>query len=90
MRCYRTIQQTRVAVYLPIYLEPAAMFSIALVTLGITAALSFATPAKRAPVLEVSLTGMSNAVDSPYELTAYAVKPRLMSTPSTTSRSPPL
>ncbi|KAI0368404.1 Metalloprotease [Pilatotrama ljubarskyi] len=32
------------------------MFSLALVTLGITAALSFATPAKRAPALEVSLT----------------------------------
>ncbi|KAH9887669.1 Metalloprotease [Cubamyces lactineus] len=32
------------------------MFPIALITLGITAALSLATPAKRAPALEVSLT----------------------------------
>ncbi|KAI9060880.1 Metalloprotease [Trametes sanguinea] len=32
------------------------MFSLALVTLGITTALSLATPAKRAPALEVSLT----------------------------------
>ncbi|OBZ67072.1 Peptidyl-Lys metalloendopeptidase [Grifola frondosa] len=32
------------------------MLSLTLITLGITAALSFATPAKRVPALEVSLT----------------------------------
>ena len=35
------------------------MFSLALLTLIITTALSFATPAKRAPALEISLSGKS-------------------------------
>lgn len=36
---------------------PVAMFSLALLTLGATAMLSFATPAKRAPALEISVSG---------------------------------
>ncbi|KAI0337151.1 Metalloprotease [Trametopsis cervina] len=38
------------------------MFSLALLTLAVTTALSFATPAKRAPALEVSLSAPSSVV----------------------------
>lgn len=39
------------------------MFSLAFITLAVSAALSLATPAKRAPALEVSLTGMPSSHD---------------------------
>lgn len=40
-----------------------AMFSLAFITLAVSAALSLATHAKRAPALEVSLTGMPSPHD---------------------------